>query len=774
MAFEYRGRIASPALDHQRVKSAYFFAGDWRSAYNPLEFYGPPVPGPNDGVYTVHPADGRHLGWSVKPENRSFAVSEMVRAGLNTAVMSYWGEPGTDRWRAYAPMQSSTCAHDQLFTEAVHQNLLIMPAIESSAKGDKSPAFIFPEEFPPADPAHCSLTYQIQDLIQRYLKTPDDESWSDRWLQLYDQDGLPRRAIYIIDVKSSSGSLRPNIFGNTNEQHAEFANGFDAVANAISDEMHVDIGFVLDAAVRPVIFGNVGFVNDYYPMSAYPDCNPDAAEALLGQKSVLAIQAYAPEGTLSAERSEWERVDLKRKYLAGWASSGLPVFMDLTIGYDGHLVFPPDPHTPSGIWGNNASWQTELLKLKPDTFAGVTFNTWNGYTEGYAVVPTTEFRESAFRWIQRVTRQWFDVLPGLTFPGNSVTALWQTSPLYLRLFVTDIFGAVWMTWWEPGREWTFWDIPLKDELRIKMHPGAEVTAVWRQQNQAFDLFVTGTDGAVWSLWWNDTEGWRPEGWILLHPEIKMHPGATVTAVWADDQRKHLDLFATGTDGAVWTIWWSDLEGWRPEGWILLHPEIKMHPGATVTAVWGDPAKHLDLFVTGPDGAVWTIWWDDVVGWRAEGWILLHPEIKMQPGATVTAVWAILGEHLDLFVTGTDGAVWTTSWDNIVGWVPEGWTLLHPEIRMYPGGTVTAVWSVPGKHLDLFVTDSFGLVFSTWKDADSWRPEGWFLISDSFAIGPGKTVTALWSPDPALKHLDLYSIGTARQVVSAFWEPELGW
>jgi hypothetical protein len=200
MPFADWGKIANPNFDQQRVKGVYFFAGDWRSSYNPVVFYGPPVPGPNDGVYTVHPADGRHLGWSIVPENRSFAVSEMARAGLNTVVMSYWGEPDTDRWRAWAPMQTSTEAHDQLFTEAVVRNLLIMPAIEGGAATANSPAFIFADEFPPADPATCSLTHQITDLVQRYLKTPQNNSWSDRWLTLYDQTGVPRRAIYIIQV----------------------------------------------------------------------------------------------------------------------------------------------------------------------------------------------------------------------------------------------------------------------------------------------------------------------------------------------------------------------------------------------------------------------------------------------------------------------------------------------------------------------------------------------------------------------------------------------
>ena len=141
-----------------------------------------------------------------------------------------------------------------------------------------------------------------------------------------------------------------------------------------------------------------------------------------------------------------------------------------------------------------------------------------------------------------------------------------------------------------------------------------------------------------------------QSWFLIHPAIKMQAGATVTAVWREPG-KHLDLFATGTDGAVWSIWWNNTVGWRPEGWLLIHVEIKMKPGATVTAVWREPGKHLDLFATGTDGAVWSIWWNNTVGWRPEGWLLIHVEIKMKPGATVTAVWREPGKHLDLFRNG---------------------------------------------------------------------------------------------------------------------------
>src|SRR4051812_30625772 len=123
------GRIANPELDQQKVKGVYFFAGDWKSNYNPIQFYESPPAGSNDALYTVHPSDGRHLGWSVKTENQRFAIDEVKRAGANVVVMSYWGERGSDRWRYWAPMQTSTYAHDELFNQTTGRQLLILPAI---------------------------------------------------------------------------------------------------------------------------------------------------------------------------------------------------------------------------------------------------------------------------------------------------------------------------------------------------------------------------------------------------------------------------------------------------------------------------------------------------------------------------------------------------------------------------------------------------------------------------------------------------------------------
>ena len=161
-------------------------------------------------------------------------------------------------------------------------------------------------------------------------------------------------------------------------------------------------------------------------------------------------------------------------------------------------------------------------------------------------------------------------------------------------------------------------------------------------------------------------------WFLIHPEVKFQPGATVTAVWANTS--HLDLFATGNDGAIWSSWWEVAKGWQP--WFLLHPEVKFQPGAAVTAVWAN-TSHLDLFITGNGGAVWSTWWEAAKGWQP--WFLLHPEVKFQPGATVTAVWANTS-HLDLFVTGNDGAdgIFLDSW----GWQMNWYMYNQAEQRHY--------------------------------------------------------------------------------------------
>jgi len=116
--------------------------------------------------------------------------------------------------------------------------------------------------------------------------------------------------------------------------------------------------------------------------------------------------------------------------------------------------------------------------------------------------------------------------------------------------------------------------------------------------------MTGNDGTVWSGWREATLGWQRR--FPIWPEVaKAKAGAEVAAVWRFPQ--HLDLFMTGEDGTVWSAWWEAAPGWQK--WFPILPLVaKANPGATVTPLWSNE-QHLDLFMTGTDGTVWSTWWD---------------------------------------------------------------------------------------------------------------------------------------------------------------------
>jgi uncharacterized protein with LGFP repeats len=48
------------------------------------------------------------------------------------------------------------------------------------------------------------------------------------------------------------------------------------------------------------------------------------------------------------------------------------------------------------------SWSREVSVLAPsdlEIFIGISFNTWNGFTEGYAAVPTSEHGSTVYEWL---------------------------------------------------------------------------------------------------------------------------------------------------------------------------------------------------------------------------------------------------------------------------------------------------------------------------------------------------------------------------------------
>lgn len=368
------GRLANSGYENETVKSVFFFTGNWR---NGVQFYDY-NPSDNTGFYTMHPSDARHLGWSESASNREFAIDEMISRGFNVINMSYWGVPGTDNWAWWAPMQTSTESHDELFDAAIGKDILIVPYIESFAATDNSPEFIFRNDFPGTsnNPAPQFITI-LEDLIDRYILNPENEQWPGKWARVYDQEGTERYLFSIIHVASDQPGIT----------HQQFAEGFDRVANAVYDDTGIRIGFALDCLPPDAT----------YAPGVLKPIPETTGNYMADQLSVLAIQCFIPEIWLGIDDID-SLLNWKESFTSRWISTGIPVILDVSSGYDANILFPTSP-----VYGNNSAWRTGqsqiISNINPD---GLSFNSWNGYTEGLVAVSTLEYGDSTYTWICNV------------------------------------------------------------------------------------------------------------------------------------------------------------------------------------------------------------------------------------------------------------------------------------------------------------------------------------------------------------------------------------
>jgi hypothetical protein len=92
-------------------------------------------------------------------------------------------------------------------------------------------------------------------------------------------------------------------------------------------------------------------------------------------------------------------------------------------------------------------------------------------------------------------------------------------------------------------------------------------------------------------------------------------------------------------------------------------QFTIPPGAPVTSLSRNP-NHIDLFVTGRDGAIYTTAWDASTNWAGNWFRLPDPNFPDQftipPGSPVSALSRDAGK-IDLFAPGQDGAVYSTFW-----------------------------------------------------------------------------------------------------------------
>ena len=229
-------------------------------------------------------------------------------------------------------------------------------------------------------------------------------------------------------------------------------------------------------------------------------------------------------------------------------------------------------------------------------------------------------------------------------------------------------------------------------------------AVCAQDANSLDLFAKGTDGALWWKHWDGTTwsaGTSLGGYLTSDPAAVSRSAGKIT------------VFVRGGSGSLWSKSTTD-GGATWSGWNEIGGQLLAGTGPTAYA-YGD---RIGWLVTGTNNALYHMW-DDATG--RHGWENLGGYLTSSPGATSSGSGAI-----DVFVRGSNGALWQREYNN--GW--SGWTAAGGVLAPNTG---PAVCSWGAGRLDVFVTGTSGVL---WHWSGSWDQSlGGYTTSSPAATSP---------------------------------------
>jgi 5-hydroxyisourate hydrolase-like protein (transthyretin family) len=231
-----------------------------------------------------------------------------------------------------------------------------------------------------------------------------------------------------------------------------------------------------------------------------------------------------------------------------------------------------------------------------------------------------------------------------------------------------------------------------------------------------DLFVKGSDSALWWKHWNGATWSTPTS---LSGVLTSAPAATSPTSGA------IDVFARGSNGSLYEK--STTNGgssWT--GWTSLGGQIASGTGPAASSSSG----RLDVFVQGTDGALWH---KSNTGTDWSSWQSLSGVLTSSPGATSPS-----SSVIDVFVRGSNGSIYQKSTTNGGGsW--SGWTSLGGQAYSATG---PAASSSGTSRIDLFVEGTNGSLYQkTWTGTSwsSWQSLGGSLASSPAATSPSSGV-----------------------------------
>ena len=223
----------------------------------------------------------------------------------------------------------------------------------------------------------------------------------------------------------------------------------------------------------------------------------------------------------------------------------------------------------------------------------------------------------------------------------------------LDVFVRGSDNKMWHKAWN-GSQWSAWQ-----DRGGYLH-SAPAAVSWGLNR--IDCFVRGKDGSgkyvlyhkwldgsTWSGW--DGSPGRPAGAAAEDATADVEvASAPAVASWAPGR---LDVFIKGSDNALWqrTRVGSTWSKWKNLG-------VFLHSGPAAVSV---APNRIDCFVRGRSGVPFILYQKTFDGQTWSGWIG-HGNPPLVEPASAPAVSSWGANRLDVFMRGTDNALWRRAWD----------------------------------------------------------------------------------------------------------------
>lgn len=257
----------------------------------------------------------------------------------------------------------------------------------------------------------------------------------------------------------------------------------------------------------------------------------------------------------------------------------------------------------------------------------------------------------------------------------------------LEVFAIGVDNCLYHIWQTaPNNGWSGW--ARLGTLRVK---GA--INVIRSNDGKLVVFIRGEDNAIWHIWQTaPNSGWS--NWESLGGNKTSAPAAVVNA----DGR--MEVFARGTDNAIYQKnqtwpngpWWPVFGFWNSLGGVLVGP-----PAAARNA-----DGRLEIFARGTDNAIWHKWQlSPGGGWS--GWASLGGVLTSDP-----VVGTNSDGRIEVFALGTDNAVWHI-WQTAPN---NGWSSWASLGGRFPAGSMSSVTRNGSGRLEVFHRGLDGAVYHT--------------------------------------------------------------